>query len=179
MSWKNPQGKPSIKKSHKTAESPNYNKNQHNPQNLRNDFHVPEQTNKSIASMYLCLYPIWIFWILHLLDWWYLTGPGLHILVVSYYAKSNIHQRVGLRSAFCLYGTCFHFFGATLFLCWQTHAGNNAAAAVDKCRGRQIQQIQVINPTNLAARGNLAPIGAWELTMAESNFGFFQLKFSI
>ena len=64
-------------------------------------------------------------------------------------------KRAGLRSVFCLYGTCFHFFGDTLFI-RQMHAGNNAA---DKC-GRQIQQIQVINPTNLAARGNLAPIGA-------------------
>ena len=88
-------------------------------------------------------------------DFNFLTDYRVHILVVSFYAMANIHQRAGLRSAFCLYGTCFHFFGDTLFI-RQMHAGNNAA---DKC-GRQIQQIQVINPTNLAARGNLAPIGA-------------------
>ena len=85
----------------------------------------------------------------------FLTDYRVHILVVSFYAMANIHHRAGLRSVFCIYGTCFHFFGDTLFI-RQMHAGNNAA---DKC-GRQIQQIQVINPTNLAAGGNLAPIGA-------------------
>ena len=66
----------------------------------------------------------------------FLTDYRVHILVVSFYAMANIHHRAGLRSVFCLYGTCFHFFGDTLFI-RQMHAGNNAA---DKC-GRQIQQI--------------------------------------
>ena len=90
------------------------------------------------------------------LDWW-LQGVQLHILVVSFYAMSNINQRAGLRSAFCLYymELVFIFSATTLLIrhkrgCRQH---NNAGGAA--------------NPTNrgdksnkFGAGGNPAPIGA-------------------
>ena len=89
------------------------------------------------------------------LDWW-LQGVQLHILVVSFYAMSNINQRAGLRSAFCLYMELVFIFSATTLLI-QYKRG----CCGQQCRrGQQIQQIEAINPTNLAAGGNPAPIGA-------------------
>ena len=82
------------------------------------------------------------------------TGAGaLHILVISFYAMANIHQRAGLRSAFCLYATRFTFLTDTLLI-------QHKRGCRQQMQGRQIQQMEVINPTNLVAGGNLAPIGA-------------------
>ena len=89
------------------------------------------------------------------LDWW-LQGVQLHILVVSFYAMSNINQRAGLRSAFCLYymELVFIFSATTLLIRYKRGCRQQCR------RGEQIQQIEAINPTNLAAGGNPAPIGA-------------------
>ena len=64
----------------------------------------------------------------------FLTDYRVHILVVSFYAMANIHQRAGLRSAFCLYGTCFLVFWTHSFHPTSTHAGNNAADKSNKSR---------------------------------------------
>ena len=87
-----------------------------------------------------------------------------------YAIRLTFIKRRGLRWAFCL-----HY--ETRFLFFLSHfSADKFIQEEQQCRQR-IEQIQVINPTNLAARGNLAPIGG-ELTIARSNFGFFH-SFSI